>query len=91
MDENLNSHHRATVEKLFSHPTSGNIEWHDVISLLGAVGNISEEHNGKVKLDLGGETEYLEVPRHKDIDQQMVVDLRRMLTKAGFAPKETHD
>jgi len=28
----------------------------------------------------------LQPPRGKDIDQQMIVDLRRMLTQAGFAP-----
>jgi hypothetical protein len=33
---------------------------------------------------LGDETETFERPRHKDIEPQQVVDLRRMLTNAGF-------
>jgi hypothetical protein len=85
-EANLNNHHRDTVEKLFSHPASGNIEWHRVLSLLEAIGTVTEEHNGKVKVALGPETEVLHTPRGKDIDVQMVVDLRRMLKQAGFAP-----
>jgi hypothetical protein len=34
----------------------------------------------------GSQTEVLQPLRGKDIDQQKIVDLRRMLTQAGFAP-----
>jgi hypothetical protein len=80
----LNNHHRDTLQKILSHPASGNIEWRQVISLLNAVGTVEEEHNGKFKVTLGAETEVLEPPRGKDIDVQMVVDLRRMLKSAGL-------
>jgi hypothetical protein len=86
MAADLTHHHRDTVEKIFTHPSSGNIEWRQVRSLLEAVGTTTEEHNGKLKVELGRETEVLQLPRGKDIDQQMIVDLRRMLTAAGFAP-----
>jgi hypothetical protein len=33
---------------------------------------------------VGAETEVFDRPRHKDIDVQMIVDLRRMLTNAGY-------
>ena len=86
MAADLTHHHRDTLERIFNHPSSGNIEWRQVLSLLEAVGTTTEEHNGKVKVALGFETEVLQPPRGKDIDQQMIVDLRRMLTQAGFAP-----
>jgi len=86
MASSLNNHHRDTLAQIFSHPSSGNIEWRQVLSLLEAVGTVTEEHNGKFKVALGPETEMLEPPRGKDIDQQLIVDLRRMLTNAGFAP-----
>ena len=57
-----------------------------MLSLLEAVGAATEEHNGKVRVTLGAETEILQPPRVKDIDQQMIVDLRRMLTNAGLSP-----
>jgi hypothetical protein len=37
---------------------------------------------------LGPETEVLEAPHGKDVDAQMIVDLRRMLRQAGFAPDD---
>jgi hypothetical protein len=85
MAEDLNHRHRDTLEKIFTHPTSGNIEWREVLSLLEAVGTVTEEHNGKVKVTLGPETEVIQPPRGKDVDKQLIVDLRRMLTNAGFA------
>ena len=85
MTGELGSHHRDTLEKLFNHPTSGNIEWRQVRSLLEAVGDVAEEHNGNLKITLGGETEVLRPPHGKDIDRQLIVDLRRMLTRAGLS------
>ncbi len=79
----LDHHHRSTAEAILSHPVSHNIEWRDVISLLEAIGEVSEEHNGKFKVAVGGETETLHRPSGKDIGEQMVVDLRRMLGAAG--------
>ena len=86
MAEPLDSHHRDTLEQIFRHPTSSNIEWRRVLSLLEAVGTVTQEHDGKFKVALGPETEMLSAPHGKDIDTQFVVDLRRMLTVAGFAP-----
>ena len=84
----LSSHHRDTLGKIFNHPISGNIEWREVLSLLDYVGTTTEERNGKLKVTLGPETEVLEVPRGKDIDEQMIVDLRRLLRQAGLAPDD---
>ena len=81
----MNAEHRDTLEKIFTHPTSANIEWREVLSLLEAVGTVTEEHNGKVKVTLGPETEVLQPPRGKDVDKQTIVDLRRMLTRAAFS------
>ena len=86
MAAELNHHHRVTLEKIFSHPLSGNLEWRQVLSLLAAVGTTTQEHNGKVKVELGGQTEVLRPPEGKDVDREMIVDLRRMLTNAGLEP-----
>jgi hypothetical protein len=84
MAADLSNRHRDTLEKIFTHPSSGNIEWREVRSLFDAVGTVIEEHNGKVKVTLGSETGVLQPPRDKDIDKQLIVDLRRMLTNAGL-------
>ena len=83
----LDTHHRKTVEKIFTHPTSHNIQWHDVLSLLRAVAEVEETHEGRYRVTLGPETETLPEPKGTDIDIQMVVDLRRMLKGAGIGPE----
>lgn len=81
----LNNRHRDTLEKIFRHPASGNVEWRQVVSLLEAVGTV-QEIGANLKVTLGGETQMLSRPKGKDVDTQMIVDLRRMLTEAGREP-----
>lgn len=80
----LSPNHRDTLLQIFQHPTSHNIEWRAVHSLIEAVGEVEERKGGKVVFTLGGETEVFDRPKHKDIAVDQVVDLRRMLTKAGY-------
>jgi hypothetical protein len=84
--EHLDSRHRDTLRQIFEHPSSHNIEWRAVMSLLEAAGTVTVHHDGKVAVKMGPELEFLVPPRGKDIDQQMVVDLRRILTNAGYRP-----
>jgi hypothetical protein len=81
----LSPNHRDTLLQIFQHPTGHNIEWHAVLSLLEAVGEVEDRKDGKVKVTLGGESEVLVRPKHKDVDVSLVVDLRRMLASAGYA------
>jgi hypothetical protein len=80
----LDNHHRNTLRQIFTHPLSHNIEWRAVRSLLEAVGTVTERHDGKVAIAIGSEQKVLEPPAGKDIDEQTVVDLRRMLGLAGY-------
>jgi hypothetical protein len=88
-DRELDGHHRATVEKIFNHPVSHNIQWHDVLSLLQKVATVTEERDGRYTVTLGSETETFDAPRHHDIDEQQVVDLRRMLRGIGITSEST--
>ncbi len=87
--QHLSNHHRNTLRQLFQHPVSHNIEWDAVLSLLEAVGSAVEQHGGKVSVTIGSETEFFDPPRDKDIDTQAVVDLRRMLSNAGYGTAHT--
>ena len=80
----LNNHHRNTLRQIFQHPVSHNIEWHAVVSLLEAIGTVVEHRDGMVAVTVGAKTEFFDVPAHKDVDVQTVVDLRRMLSGAGY-------
>ena len=83
--EHLDGRHRDTLRRIFEHPTSHNIEWRAVVSLLEAVGTVTVHRDGKVAVQVGPEQEFLEPPAGKDVDDQMVVDLRRMLRNAGYS------
>ena len=82
----LNNHHRNTLRQIFQHPVSHNIEWHAVVSLLKAIGSVVEHRDGMAAVTVGSGTEFFHVPAHKDLDTQTVVDLRRMLSSAGYGP-----
>jgi hypothetical protein len=84
----LSHHHRETIDKIFGHPTSGNVEWRQVRSLLEAVGTVTEEHSGKIVVQVGPDRKTFHVPRDKDIDDQMVRDLRAMLADAQLVPPD---
>ena len=82
----LNNHHADTLRQIFARPVSHNIEWHAVSSLLEALGTVEVHHDGKVAVKVGSQAAFLEPPVGKDIDEQMVLDLRRMLSQAGYEP-----
>lgn len=85
----LSRHHEETLEKIFAHPLNHNIEWREVVSLLENLGAVEHEHNGGLKVTLGSNSEVLR-PVHRgqdDLDDQMVIDLRRMMTDAGITPE----
>ena len=87
----LSNHQRNTLRQIFQHPAGHNIEWRAVLSLLEAVGSTEEQHGGKVAVTIGSETEYFDPPPHKDIDTQAVVNLRRMLSRAGYGLEAGRD
>ena len=82
--EHLSGHHRDTLQQIFQKKTNHNVEWHDVVSLLEEVGSIEQQHDDMFLFRIGQETEVLRRPSEKDIDGQQLVDLRRILTTAGY-------
>ena len=87
----LTGHHLVTAEKILSHPTSHNIEWHDAAALLAEIGAITEASNHRFTVTLGDEIQVFNRPRGKDLETQQIVDLRRMLRAAGFTPESIHE
>jgi len=83
ISERVNHHHRDTIETLFAHPTSRNIKWVDVSSLLNAVGEIDDSAHGRLRVKLGDVVEGFDI-HDKDVTVEQVADLRRMLREAGI-------
>jgi len=82
--ERLNPRQRDTLLQLFGHPVGHNVEWPAVLSLLEAAGSVDQRHDGTYLVQIGAETKVIVRPDGKDIDVQLVLDLRRMLTEAGY-------
>lgn len=87
--KHLSGGHRDTLAQVLRHPTSHNVEWHAALSLLEQVATVVERHDGKFEVTAGGSTIVLTRPGGKDLDVQQVVDLRQLLTGAGYGPQET--
>ena len=79
-----NHRQRDTLLQIFEHPVGHNVEWPAVLSLLEAVGSVDQRDDGKYRVHIGTETEIFTPPKGKDVDVQQVLDLRRMLTTAGY-------
>lgn len=82
----LNSHQRDTLAHVFRHPLSHNVEWHDVLSLLNALGSVQETHKGHLLATIGDQTETFEQSRHKEVDAEQLALLRRFLRRSGVGP-----
>jgi hypothetical protein len=82
--KHLSGHHRDTLLQIFEQKTNYNVEWHDVMSLLAAIGSIEQQHDDMFLFRIGQDTEVLRRSEDKDIDGQQLVDLRRILTSAGY-------
>jgi hypothetical protein len=87
MTPHLSSHHRKTVERIFARPTSANIEWRQIESLLAAIGSV-ESDGGKLSVRVGSQPELVLEPHGKEASIQTVLDLRHVLTRAGLAPMD---
>jgi hypothetical protein len=81
LNDNLDNEQRKTLEQIVDHRSGANIEWRQVRALLEALGTVTEEHNGKVRVTVGEVSEVLQPPREKDVDEELLSDLRRMLAR----------
>ena len=52
----------TTVEKIFAPPTSANIEWRQVESLLAAIGSVESDRNGKLHVMVDSQPEIVIAP-----------------------------
>ncbi len=86
-DAKLDGKHRHTVERLFTHPVSHNIQWHDVLSLLGQVGTVEERHDGKFAVTAADREVVFDIHRAHDLTEEQVLDVRKLLTAAGVGPR----
>lgn len=87
----LNGHHRVTLAAIFTHPAPHNIEWHDVLSLLGHLGTATPRHGGGQTIVIGNQQLVLARPHGHDLVDVELRHLRTFLTSAGLSPDAAGD
>ena len=82
----LNHKQLDALKRVYAHPVAHNLTWHEVRTLLDAVGEVEEKHNGSWRITIAGQPEVFDPNHGKDLTVEQVMDLRRMLTAAGLEP-----
>jgi len=79
-----------TLEKLFSHPISMNIEWNEVKHMLETLGaEIETTNHSHVKIKLGDQVKTFKTFHKMLEDKNEIIELQHMLKDQGFIP--SHD
>lgn len=80
----LDGHHRKTYEAIFRHPAAHNLVWHDIRSLLNALADVVEGHNGALEVTRNGHAVTLHAPKHKDVASvEELLAIRHFLDQSG--------
>ena len=86
----LSGSHLRTFNKIFQHPISHNLGWHDVHSLFRHLGQVEEESNGNLKVTRNGKHLVLHPVRTKDVSAtEEVMALRHFLQQSETLASET--
>jgi hypothetical protein len=88
MEMQMSKSHQHTYNAVFQHPIARNLQWLDVRSMLNALTDVTEEHNGNLKFTRNGKVLTLHPPQHKDVsDIQELMHIRHFLEQSN-APTE---
>ncbi|MCY4570245.1 MAG: type II toxin-antitoxin system HicA family toxin [Candidatus Poribacteria bacterium] len=82
----MNKQHRRILEAIFAQPTSGNIKWRNVESLLKTLGAVLTERAGsRVSVSLNDHVIVFHRPHPSpNMDKGAVRDLRKFLQRSGI-------
>ncbi|NOZ91448.1 MAG: hypothetical protein GXO60_09210 [Epsilonproteobacteria bacterium] len=83
------SKHKSKIEKIFEHPTSGNIDYKKLIHALehyNAKVELTKKHHAKIIIN--NEEYSMPIPHGESVlPKETVVELRKFLTKVGLTPE----
>src|SRR5271156_4436489 len=89
MESQLSGTHQKVYQRLFQHPMPHNLQWREVWSMLGAIGDADavEESNGNLKVTRNGQVLVLHRPRGKDLaDKKELMQIRHFLERSVVSP-----
>lgn len=77
---------RATLDALFRHPVTHNLEWPDVVALFAKLGTADHKSHNEIAFGIGTERHLVHKPHAKDLTASEVMAFRHILTRAGWSP-----
>jgi len=89
MNPHLSGAHQSTYDAIFHHPVAHNLQWREVRSMLAALADDVQEHEGTLKITLNEQTLVLHQPYGKNIaDMHELMEIRHFLERSGVALQE---
>lgn len=82
---------RRTLKLIFAHPVSHDLAWLDAVTLIRQIGTAEERYNDWFLFQIGDEKCDLHKPFGKHMSRPDVLELRRLMERAGWAPTAEPD
>ncbi len=88
----LSGSHLRTYQMIFQHPVSHNLSWREVHALFRHIAEVTDEHNGNMKVTRNGQVLVLHEPRTKDVaETDELMAMRHFLERSEIAPAAVPD
>ena len=88
----LSGAHLRTYQMIFQHPVSHNLSWREVHALFRHIADVTDEHNGNMKVTRNGQVLVLHEARTKDVaETDELMALRHFLERSEVAPTAVPD
>jgi hypothetical protein len=85
-DRHMGTADRRTLESIFRHPVTRNLNWTDVLHVLNFAGTAEERSDGKYSIQVNGKHLVFHKPHDKHLDAHEIRKLRDFLVAAGLSP-----
>ena len=83
----MSHHNQKTLEAIFAHPISSNIDFKDMEHALASVGvSVEEKAANKVALSKDGRSVVIHRPHQHTLPKDEVATIRDFLTDCGIVP-----
>ena len=82
---------RMTMEALYQHPLSHNVQWSDVVALFAKLGTVDHKSSNEIAFSIGGKRHQVRKPHSKELTAADVMAFRHLLSRSGWSPEATSE
>jgi hypothetical protein len=85
----LSGANRRTLATVFAHPLAHNLQWSDVVALIGKIGAVEHKTNNEYIFTVSGAHHTMRHPHSKDMTAAELLQIRHYLEHAGWSNPHT--